>query len=143
CGDVTLADGDGPLILASAGIGCTPSASILRALAEKDSGRQVTVLHAESTLERWAMRRQMNDDVELLSRADLELWLETPADGDTEAHLGFMTLDGLSIPADATVYLCGPLPFMRSLRGQALAAGVPAANVHYEVFGPDLWLAGA
>ena len=144
CGDVTLAAGDGPLILASAGIGCTPSASILRALAETRSTRRVTVLHAESTLERWALRRQMNDDVELLARADLELWLESPSPaGAVDAHLGFMSLDGMSIPTDATVYLCGPLPFMRSLRGQALAAGVPAANIHYEVFGPDLWLAAS
>jgi nitric oxide dioxygenase len=32
---------------------------------------------------------------------------------------------------------------MRSIRTQALASGVPAANIHYEVFGPDLWLASA
>jgi nitric oxide dioxygenase len=31
---------------------------------------------------------------------------------------------------------------MRSLRSQALDAGVPAEHIHYEVFGPDLWLAG-
>jgi nitric oxide dioxygenase len=144
CGDVTLADGDGPLILASAGIGCTPSASILRALADNDSQRSVTVLHAESTLDRWAMREQMSDDVEHLDFAALELWLENPVTGtDDGSHLGYMSLDNVTISTDATVYLCGPLPFMRSIRTQALASGVPAANIHYEVFGPDLWLASA
>jgi len=144
CGDVTLADGDGALILASAGIGCTPSASILRSLVERNSQRAVTVLHAESTSERWAMREQMVDDIDRLDFAALELWLENPVDGaDDGAHTGFMSLDNVEIPAGATLYLCGPLPFMRVIRNQALLSGVPAANIHYEVFGPDLWLASA
>ena len=144
CGDVTLADGDGALILASAGIGCTPSASILRSLVERNSQRAVTVLHAESTSERWAMREQMVDDIDQLDFAALELWLENPVDGaDDGAHTGFMSLDNVEIPAGATLYLCGPLPFMRVIRNQALNSGVPAANIHYEVFGPDLWLASA
>jgi ferredoxin-NADP reductase len=37
--------------------------------------------------------------------------------------------------------LCGPLPFMRAVRTQLVARGVPAADIHYEVFGPDPWLA--
>jgi len=140
CGDITLVDGDSPLVLASAGIGCTPSASILRSLVESASKREVIVLHAENRLEGWALRDQMKEDVALLEAAELELWLEIPSAG---AHEGFMSLDGVTIPDDASVYLCGPLPFMRSLRSQALASGVPAERIHYEIFGPDLWLAGA
>ncbi|MGW5661306.1 hypothetical protein ACWEWG_14560 [Streptomyces sp. NPDC003758] len=52
-----------------------------------------------------------------------------------------MNLDGLDLPADADVYLCGSLPFMRSVRTQLLQAGIPARGIRYEVFGPDLWLA--
>ncbi|WP_105034676.1 globin domain-containing protein [Cryobacterium aureum] len=139
CGDITLDHGTGPLILASAGIGCTPSASILRSLVDTGSKREVLVLHAESNLERWALRDQMNEDVALLEAAELELWLEIPSAGH---HEGFMSLENVTIPEDASVYLCGPLPFMRSLRAQALQSGVPADRIHYEIFGPDLWLAG-
>ncbi|TXN30347.1 globin domain-containing protein [Lacisediminihabitans profunda] len=142
CGDITLSAGDHPLVLASAGIGCTPSASILRSLADQGSTREVLVLHAEATLERWALRDQMREDVALLEAAELELWLEEPSDGD-DAHDGFMSLANVTIPKNASVYLCGPLPFMRSLRSQALESGVPADRIHYEVFGPDLWLASA
>lgn len=39
-----------------------------------------------------------------------------------------------------TAYLCGPTPFMRAVRGDLLTRGVAAADIHYEVFGPDLWL---
>ncbi|TFD69905.1 globin domain-containing protein [Cryobacterium gelidum] len=140
CGDITLDAGTGPLILASAGIGCTPSASILRSLVDTGSKREVLVLHAESNLERWALREQMNEDVALLEAAELELWLEIPSEGH---HEGFMSLANVAIPEDASVYLCGPLPFMRSLRSQALQSGVPADRIHYEIFGPDLWLANA
>ncbi|WP_104178312.1 globin domain-containing protein [Cryobacterium sp. Y50] len=140
CGDITLDAGTGPLILASAGIGCTPSASILRSLVDSGSKRAVRVLHAESNLERWALRDQMNEDVALLEAAELELWLEIPSEG---YHEGFMSLENVTIPEDASVYLCGPLPFMRSLRSQALQSGIPADRIHYEIFGPDLWLANA
>jgi nitric oxide dioxygenase len=102
----------------------------------------VLVLHAESTLERWALRDQMREDVADLNAAELELWLETPSN-EEGFHDGFMSLDNVTIPDDASVYLCGPLPFMRSIRSQALASGVPADRIHYEVFGPDLWLANA
>jgi nitric oxide dioxygenase len=29
---------------------------------------------------------------------------------------------------------------MRAVRGDLLRRGVPAERIHYEVFGPDLWL---
>ncbi|HEV7166385.1 MAG TPA: globin domain-containing protein [Micrococcaceae bacterium] len=144
-GDVTLGEGDHPLVLASAGIGCTPTASILRSLAEQDSEREVLVLHADQQLESWALKEQMSSDVQKLDSAQLQLWLERPAEGGVPEGInkGFMTLEGLDIPSDASVYLCGPLPFMKSIRSQALATGIPAERIHYEVFGPDLWLASA
>ncbi|MBG0740079.1 hemin transporter [Paeniglutamicibacter antarcticus] len=139
-GDVTLGDGNHPLVLASAGIGCTPTASILRSLVDSGSDREVLVLHADQGLENWALQKQMSADVEKLDSAQLQLWLERPEAGFNK---GFMTLAGLDIPDDASVYLCGPLPFMKSIRSQALASGIPAERIHYEVFGPDLWLASA
>jgi nitric oxide dioxygenase len=137
-GEITLKDGDGPVVLASAGIGCTPTASILRSLAETGTGRQVLVLHAESTLDSWALRAQMTEDVERLAGADLQLWLEEPQSG---SRAGFMSLREVDLPADASVYLCGPLPFMRKIRSEAIDAGIPATRIHYEFFGPDIWLA--
>jgi nitric oxide dioxygenase len=53
-----------------------------------------------------------------------------------------MDLSGVELPDDATVFLCGPLPFMRAVRSQLLGAGIPARRIRYEVFGPDLWLPG-
>ncbi|PYI37864.1 hemin transporter [Arthrobacter psychrolactophilus] len=137
-GDVTL-DGAGPVVFATAGIGCTPSASALRALVTAGEDREVLVLHAEKNLEAWALRDQMTADIESIDGARLQLWLEEPTAG---FHTGFMSLEGLDLPTDASMYVCGPLPFMKAMRNQAIEAGIPSTKIHYEVFGPDLWLAG-
>ncbi|MER6181762.1 hypothetical protein [Streptomyces sp. NPDC001652] len=39
-----------------------------------------------------------------------------------------------------TVYLYGPLPFIRTIPTQLLNPGIPVHRVHDEVFGPCLWL---
>ncbi|MFE4194541.1 globin domain-containing protein [Paenarthrobacter sp. NPDC056912] len=136
-GEVTLKDGDGPIVLASAGIGCTPTASILRSLAETGTDRKVLVLHAEKAMDNWALRGQMTADAARID-AELQLWLETPHQG---ANSGFMSLREVGMPADASIYLCGPLPFMKKIREEAIQSGIPATKIHYEVFGPDVWLA--
>ncbi|PQZ85931.1 hemin transporter [Arthrobacter sp. MYb227] len=142
-GDLTIDTTGAPIILATAGIGCTPSASALATLAAAGSDRQVMVLHAEATEEAWALKEQMRESIEALPNAELKLWLEdiNAKAADTEATEGYMSLKGIELPADARLYLCGPLPFMRAVRSQAIDAGIPATNIHYEVFGPDLWLA--
>lgn len=63
-----------------------------------------------------------------------------PGDQAPEAAAGQADVGGLALPGDLTSYLCGPLPFMRAVRGDLLRRGVPAERIHYEVFGPDLWL---
>ena len=149
-GDVTLDAGQGPLVLATAGIGCTPSASILRSLADAGCGREVLVLHAERSLDAWALGGQMAEDVARIDDAELHLWLEQPAPGPELAAVGaagtregFMSLSDVALPEDASLYLCGPLPFMQKIRSEAIALGIPATRIHYEVFGPDLWIASA
>lgn len=138
-GDVTL-DGDGPVVFATAGIGCTPSASALRSLAAAGTDREVLVLHAEKNLAAWALREQMTSDVDAIDSATLQLWLEEPTEG---FNRGFMSLEGLDLPSNASMYVCGPLPFMKAIRNQAIDAGIPSTKIHYEVFGPDVWLSGA
>lgn len=142
-GDLTIDTTGAPIILATAGIGCTPSASALATLAAAGSDRRVLVLHAEATEDAWALKEQMRESIKTLPNAELKLWLEdTSAKADdTVATEGYMSLKDLDLPADARLYLCGPLPFMRAIRSQAIDAGIPATHIHYEVFGPDLWLA--
>ncbi|MFD7613877.1 globin domain-containing protein [Streptomyces sp. NPDC059828] len=144
-GDLVLPPGDGPLLLASAGIGCTPMLSMLDELARTGSSRTVTVVHADRSPDDHAHRDELRALASRLPGATLRLWYESPGDS---GHTGLPpgTLPGradagaLDLPDGVTVYMCGPLPFMRAFRGDLLRRGVPAQSVHYEVFGPDLWL---
>ncbi|GAA3494797.1 FAD-binding oxidoreductase [Streptomyces prasinosporus] len=142
-GDVALDDADTPLVLISAGIGCTPMVGMLAQLAALGSTRRVLVLHADGSPAEHALRAETREAVDGLSDAEAVFWYERPGDEEPGVRSGLMDLTGIDVPADATVYLCGPLPFMRTVRGRLLGAGVPARAIHYEVFGPDLWLPDA
>ncbi|MFE7904241.1 MULTISPECIES: globin domain-containing protein [Streptomyces] len=144
-GDVFLddpADATTPVVLVSAGIGGTPMTSILARLAALGSPRPVLVLHADHSAADHALRDETRELVGRLPDARAVFWYERPGPGEVDAREGLMSLDGIELPQDASVFLCGPLPFMRDVRGQLLRAGVPARHIRYEVFGPDLWLPG-
>lgn len=142
-GDVALDDADTPLLLVSAGIGCTPMVGMLEHLTATGSTRPVWVLHADRSPAEHALRTDTDRALEELPGARAQFWYEQDAAQEPGARTGLMDLAGLDLPADADVYLCGSLPFMRSVRTQLLRAGVPARHIRYEVFGPDLWLAHA
>jgi len=139
-GDLVLTEDDGPLLLASAGIGVTPMLAMLNHLAASGATRPVTVVHADRDPASHAHRREQLDLIRELPDARLHLWYEEPGDRAPEASAGHADIAGLELPEGLTVYLCGPVPFMRAVRGDLLRRGVPAAAIHYEVFGPDLWL---
>ncbi|WUT01346.1 FAD-binding oxidoreductase [Streptomyces sp. NBC_00708] len=140
-GDLVLKSEDAPLLLASAGIGCTPILSMLEHLAEAGHRAPVTVVHGDRSPADHALRTDHTALTAKLADAVAHFWYENPADGHPADRTGLVDLSGLVIPSGTHAYLCGPLPFMRSVRTQLLAKGVPASDIHYEVFGPDLWLA--
>ncbi|MEU7544756.1 globin domain-containing protein [Streptomyces sparsogenes] len=142
-GDVVLDDADTPLLLVSAGIGCTPMVGMLEHLAATGSTRLLRVLHADRSPADHALRADTRRLIAQLPEARAEFWYEEDATEEPGSHPGLMDLDSLDLPLDADVYLCGSLPFMRAVRTQLLRAGVPARSIRYEVFGPDLWLAHA
>ncbi|MFJ9932043.1 globin domain-containing protein [Streptomyces virginiae] len=140
-GDLVLQDSDAPVLLASAGIGCTPMLSMLEHLAETGHAAPVTVLHADRSPADHPLRADHRALTHKLADASARFWYEEDAEpGDST---GLMDLTDVPVAPGTRAYLCGPLPFMRSVREQLLAKGVPASDIHYEVFGPDLWLASA
>lgn len=57
------------------------------------------------------------------------------------ARAGRVDLTDVSVAPGTRAYLCGPLPFMRAVRGQRIDKCVVPADIHCEVFGPDCWQA--
>ncbi|MEU2288355.1 globin domain-containing protein [Streptomyces sp. NPDC013178] len=143
-GDLVLPDGHSPLLLASAGIGITPMLSMLDHLGEVSPDRPVTVIHADRSPAHHAHRRELAELTNRLSNASLHVWYETGVEELQERlhHVeeGWADVTGLTLPKDITAYLCGPLAFMQAIRSDLLGHGLSPKAIHYEVFGPDLWL---
>jgi nitric oxide dioxygenase len=139
-GDLVLEEAAGtPLLLASAGIGVTPMIAMLAQLAQTDHRAPVTVVHGDRSPAHHALRAEHAAYTDKLTGAAAHLWYEQDAPAGTRT--GFVDLGGVEVVPGTRAYLCGPLPFMRSVRGQLIGKGVAPADIHYEVFGPDLWLA--
>lgn len=144
-GELTLTEGESPLVLVSAGIGITPMIGFLHHLARTGSTRRVVVLHADRSPARHAHRAELADLVAALPNASLLRWYEDLGARSPEESLraGLLDLTDLELPAGADVYLCGPLPFMAGVRSALLGRGVSGDRIHYEVFGPARELATA
>ncbi|MEV5955069.1 globin domain-containing protein [Streptomyces sp. NPDC051987] len=141
-GDLVLGDAaDRPLLLASAGIGVTPMVSMLAALAADGHRAPVTVVHGDRSPADHALRGDHTGYAGKLPDAAVHFFYERDAEPGTRT--GLVDLTDVDVAPGTRAYLCGPLPFMRAVRAQLIGKGVAPADIHYEVFGPDLWLAAA
>ena len=143
-GDLVLDGGDDPLLLVSAGIGCTPIIGMLHYLTHTSTERAVTVLHADRSPARQAHRRELTELVAALPGAALRHWYEDLGVRAVSDDMlpGRIEMEKVDVLPNSQAYLCGPLPFMDLVRSDLLKRGIPESNIHYEVFGPDKWLAG-
>ncbi|WP_261816123.1 NO-inducible flavohemoprotein [Vibrio gallicus] len=132
---------DKPVVLISAGVGLTPTLSMLETLADKE--RAVTWLHATENGEQHAFKQHVLDICQ--SRGDFEYatWYNAPLAQDVPAedyqHQGLINLSKLNhqqLPKDAEVYFCGPVAFMQSVAKQLTELGFTSSQIHYECFGP-------
>ncbi|MEV5005491.1 globin domain-containing protein [Streptomyces sp. NPDC055692] len=150
-GDLVLEETEAPLLLASAGIGVTPMIAMLEQLALIGHSAPVTVVHADRSPTAHALRSDHHAYAAKLPDARPVFFYEqydedSEDDQDDEdtagtGRPGLVDLGDVDVPAGTRAYLCGPLPFMRAVREQLIGKGVSPADIHYEVFGPDLWLA--
>lgn len=128
-----------PVVLISAGVGITPLLPMAEHLAHEDAGRDVWFIHAA----RSARYHLFEGEARRIADANPAIKLFTaysqPEDGDTCHHQG--RLDARTIAAhvpvaDADFYICGPDPFMSSLRQGLIDLGAVAESIKTEVFEP-------
>ncbi|MFB4309318.1 globin domain-containing protein [Actinomadura sp. GTD37] len=141
-GDVVLDDGEDPLVVISAGIGVTPAAAIIDHLAVTAPDRPVLAVHADRDPGAHALRGQIAEAGGRMTGFRQLTWYEEPGEAalGEDVRPGRIDVAALPLPDKARVFMCGPLPFMREIRRGLLAAGVSDERIHYEVFGPDLWI---
>jgi nitric oxide dioxygenase len=122
-----------PVVLLSAGVGITPMIAALNRIAQVNPGRHVIFAHAA----RDAAHHAHQADVAAARAAMPNLQVATFYESDPASG----RMDVARLPAwpraETNVYMCGPVGFMRAQWQDLLAAGVPVARLHREVFGPD------
>jgi nitric oxide dioxygenase len=137
-GDFVVQSPKGPLLLATAGAGITTVLPIVEHIARTQPERTVIVAHADRTARDHALRETVLHVGRQIDDFTAYTWYETVAEDDHRSRQGLMDLSEVPLPDGVQVFTCGPLPFMRHVRSTLLKRGVPAADIRYEVFGPDL-----
>lgn len=123
-GDFVLAPGAGPVLLISAGVGVTPVLAMLHRLAAEHSSREVWWLHTTRDATTHAFAGEAHALLSSLRAAHEHVFYTT------SRRLTGKALADLTLPPDATAYVCGPAGFMADMR-----AALAPREVHTELFG--------
>jgi ferredoxin-NADP reductase/MOSC domain-containing protein YiiM len=138
-GAFVLEDGDGPVLLISAGIGVTPVLAMLHQLADSSSTREVWWVHTTHDADSHAFAREAADLVAALPSARSLVYFTAGADplpdGVAAGRLTADVISKLGLPTDASAYVCGPESFMDDVSGALAASGIDPRHIHTERFG--------
>ena len=141
-GIFTLRPGQGPVVLLSAGVGATPVMSMLYALATEASQREVWWIYGARNRKEHPFAEESRSLLKHLPRGRSYILYSSPSatdevgvDFDASGHIGVALLEKIGVPRNSDFYLCGPSPFLQSMREGLRSWGVLTGNVHVEVFG--------
>ncbi|MCS7460532.1 NO-inducible flavohemoprotein [Paenibacillus doosanensis] len=143
-GDFTLDQQDTrPVTLISGGVGLTPMVSMLKTLAATNPQRQVTFIHAAQNGDVHALRGEVEELAAEHPQISAYWCYDRPTEQDKadqayhkEGYVDLQWLQSIVAVKDSSYYFCGPVPFMRTVNSLLKEWGVPAADIHYEFFGP-------
>jgi ferredoxin-NADP reductase/MOSC domain-containing protein YiiM len=140
-GSFVLQPGEGPVILLSAGIGATPVLAMLQALAAARSTRQVMWLHTARDGQHHPFAGEVRGLMSALTNGRSYVCYTRPdpldksgEDFNATGRFSRAVFDGLALPRDADVYVCGPTRFMADMKEALASLGVAAERVHIEIF---------
>jgi nitric oxide dioxygenase len=141
CGHFFLQDSDKPLVFLSGGVGITPLLSMLESLVAKGLQQRVVFVQYVRDADALAFGdhlKQLAQDHELLESYTV-IQSDDTQETETVARGRFdLSALGKWLPTkDCEYYFCGPAGFMSTVnKSLAKEWDVPAAQRHYEYFGP-------
>ncbi|WP_299083135.1 pyridoxamine 5'-phosphate oxidase family protein [uncultured Ruegeria sp.] len=139
-GDFVIPCSKCPLVLVSAGVGVTPMVSMLHAAKAANGARPVWFVHGARNGQEHALRNEVDWLLADFPAAQQHIFYSRPNTGDTFDKNGRITaaalLEMVTGP-DAHFMLCGSARFLSEITNDLEAAGIPAANIHSEMFGPS------
>jgi len=143
-GSFTLAPGNRPVVLLSAGIGATPVLAMLHSLADNAAnsmreiwwcyGARNGTEHPFATETRSLLRTLPKSHC-IVAYSKPEAKDQSGADYVVSGRLSLSSLQQLHMPKEADFYLCGPPAFLAEFIAELKSWGVPDSHIHSEVFG--------
>lgn len=134
-----------PVVLISGGVGLTPMISMLNSVLQ-DSHRDVVFVHGARNSAVHAMRDHLYKLARHFARLKAVVFYNEPLASDIQGqdydYLGLVDLRQIAeivLLPQADYYMCGPIPFMRQQQAALTAMGVTSSQIHYEVFGSDIF----
>ncbi len=127
-----------PVVLLSAGVGITPSISMLERLTHSHPQRETWLFYQVRDHLHQPFARRLESIAQNHRRFHLHVYQSRP---DSSASRSQSTAPGKfkatdilshSIPADALFYLCGPEPWMEELVSSIEQAGYKKERIHWE-----------
>lgn len=132
-----------PVVLVSGGVGLTPMMSMLEAISATTPERPTWHIHGALNGRVHAMAARMRQLTAQAKGIRTHIFYAAPEAGDLHGEhydeTGLINAEWLAhhTPlSEATYFLCGPKPFLRSLVNGLAAKGLPNSRIRYEFFGP-------
>ena len=141
-GSFTLRPGENSVVLLSAGVGATPVMSMLHALVAEKSKREIWWIYGARNSVDHPFAGESRSLLQQLSRGRRYVVYSRPGasdqlglDFDASGHIDSALLEKIGVSTNSDFYLCGPPSFLENMREGLRNWGVPAKNVHTEIFG--------
>jgi len=143
-GDFTInIDDSAPIHFIAAGVGITPFMSMLHTLADSNSHRAISVIHAVQNEKLQAFHQELTELHEKLSNFNASFYYE---EGNvSQKQNAFQYLSGRvnddtlhQLDTTGVYYICGPVPFMQYVVSTLYKLGISKEQVIYEFFGPSM-----
>jgi ferredoxin-NADP reductase len=132
-----------PIVLIGGGVGLTPVLSMLNAVIDAGSQREVWFFYGVRNRDEHVMRDHLLSVAREHPNVKLNICYSDPTDKcvhGTDYHhaarVGADLFKKVLPSSNYDYYLCGPPPMMQSLHEGLMGWGVPEGNIHFEAFGP-------
>ena len=140
-GEFVLDDGDGPVLLISAGIGVTPVLAMLYQLAGRHSEQDIWWLHGARGPHEHPFAAEAHALLAALPHTSERVFYSAASPPERHrvhairGRLSKEALAALGIPVSGSAYICGPASFMTDMSDALTALGADPARIHTELFG--------
>ena len=133
----------GPVVLLAGGVGITPVLSMLNALVEIESQREIWFCLGVRNKKEHIMKEHLEKVAKENPNVNLQVFYSSPTETDfkekdyhIEGRVKVSSLINLLPSNNYDFYICAPPPMVEDLRNDLAAWGVPKTSIHFEAFGP-------